>query len=518
MGIKGQSSRGKGQDMLTVYNTLTRKLEAFEPIHPPFVGMYVCGPTVYDEPHLGHAKSYVSFDIVVRFLRAQQYKVRYVQNITDVGHLLGDSQEGEDRILKKARLERLEPVEVAQKYERHFFRDMDRLNCLRPDISCRATGHIPEMLELVQKLIDRGFAYESAGNVYFDVDKFTGYGKLSGRKLEELKEGVRVDTAEGKKHPFDFALWKKADAGHLMQWPSRWGRGFPGWHLECSAMSMKYIGESLDIHGGGLDNQFPHHECEIAQSEAATGKPFVKYWLHNNMVTVDGQKMSKSLGNFATIDDLLKKYDAMTVRFFILQGHYRSPQDFSPDALGAAQKGFARLLKTVQSLRERTGDRTLSPSTAGANETTGAPQAAAEDFEGRWKEIRGRFFEHMENDFSTSGGISILFELAKEANDALAVKAEPGSINDNLKAADLKAADALFAELGESILGFSFADQDAVSGSGKTEREVLDFVVSLRSKLRTQKLWAMSDEIRDALSKLGIVIEDGKDGSKWSRG
>jgi cysteinyl-tRNA synthetase len=497
MGIKRQyrigiSCTGKGKIMLTVYNTLTRKLEAFEPIHPPFVGMYVCGPTVYDEPHLGHAKSYVSFDVIVRFLRALRYKVRYVQNITDVGHLLGDGQEGEDRILKKARLEKLEPVEVAQKYERHFFRDMDRLNCLRPDISCRATGHITEMIDLVATLIGRGFAYEAEGNVYFDVKRFAEYGKLSGKRLEDLKEGVRVEAAEGKRHPFDFALWKKADAGHLMQWPSKWGRGFPGWHLECSAMSMKYIGESLDIHGGGLDNQFPHHECEIAQSEAATGKPFVKYWLHNNMVTVDGQKMSKSLGNFVAIDDLLRKYNAMTVRFFILQGHYRSPQDFSPDALEAAHKGFARLSKTVQSLREKTGDGSIPP----------------DSLDGRWKDIRSRFFAHLENDFNTSGGISVLFELAKETNDMLGSDAAE---------ADLKAASSLFAELGESILGFSFADPDAGSGSGRGEKDVLDFVVALRSRLRTQKLWALSDEIRDALSKLGIVIEDGKDGSKWSK-
>jgi cysteinyl-tRNA synthetase len=454
------------------------------------VGMYVCGPTVYDEPHLGHAKSYISFDVVVRFLRALGYKVRYVQNITDVGHLLGDQQEGEDRILKKARLEQLDPVEVAQKYERHFFRDMDRLNCLRPDISCRATGHIPEMLELVQTLIIRGFAYEAEGNVYFDVNRFAEYGKLSGKRLEDLKEGVRVEVAEGKRHPFDFALWKKADAGHLMQWPSRWGRGFPGWHLECSAMSMKYLGESLDIHGGGLDNQFPHHECEIAQSEAATGKPFVKYWLHNNMVTVDGQKMSKSLGNFVTVSELLQKYNAMTVRFFILQGHYRSPQDFSPEALDAAQKGFARLSKTVQSLREKTGE----------------GRVTLDSLEGRWKDIRTRFFAHLENDFNTSGGISVLFELAKEVNDMLGA---------NPAVEVLKSADCLFSHLGEAILGFSF---DAVeSGSSRTEKDVLDFVVELRSKLRVQKLWAMSDEIRDALSKLGIVIEDGKDGSRWSR-
>ena len=277
---------------LHVYNTLSRKKEPFIPLQAPFVGMYVCGPTVYDDPHLGHAKSYVSFDVIFRFLKERGYKVRYVQNITDVGHLLGDNQDGEDRVLKKARLEKLEPIEIAQKYENHFFRDMDRLNCLRPDISCRATGHLPEMIELVEILLEKGFAYEVDGNVYFDVSKFPEYGKLSGRRVEELMEGVRVDVAKDKRNPTDFALWKKADPGHLMQWNSPWGRGFPGWHLECSVMSMKYLGESIDIHGGGLDNQFPHHECEIAQSEAATGHPYVKYWLHNNMVTVDFEQVT----------------------------------------------------------------------------------------------------------------------------------------------------------------------------------------------------------------------------------
>jgi cysteinyl-tRNA synthetase len=481
----------KGLKMLTVYNTLSRRKETFEPIHPPFVGMYVCGPTVYDEPHLGHGKSYVAFDVVVRFLRASGYKVRYVQNITDVGHLLGDEQEGEDRILKKARLERIEPVEVAQKYERHFFRDMDKLNCLRPDISCRATGHIPEMLELIRTLVDRGFAYEADGSVYFAVDKFAEYGKLSGRRLEDLKEGVRVEKAEGKRQPFDFALWKKADASHLMQWASPWGRGFPGWHLECSVMSMKYLGESLDIHGGGLDNQFPHHDCEIAQSEAATGKPFVKYWLHNNMVTVNGQKMSKSLGNFTMLTELFQKYHPMTIRFFILQGHYRSPQDFSGEALDAAQKGFAKLAKTVRALREKTGRESVPPASV----------------EGRWKEVQSQFFETLDDDFNTSGGISLLFELVKDANDMLASDASPE---------DLKNAERLFSRLGEDILGFSFDASDAERSGGRIETKVLDFAVALRNKLRAEKMWALADEIRDSLDKIGVVIEDGKEGSKWS--
>ncbi len=336
--------------MLKIYNTLTKTKEKFVPLNPPFVGIYVCGPTVYDDPHLGHAKSYVSFDVVIRFLRASGYKVRYVQNITDVGHLLGED-EGEDRVQKKARLEKLEPVEIAQKYERIYFNYMDLLNCLRPDISCRATGHIPEMIDIVKILLDKGFAYQTDGNVYFDISKFKEYGKLTGRKVEELLHGTRVQTADDKRHAADFALWKKADDLHIMKWNSPWGEGYPGWHLECSVMSMKYIGPTLDIHGGGLDNQFPHHECEIAQSEAATGEQFVRYWMHNNMVSVEDQKMSKSLGNSITIEDLIENYDPMTVRFFILQGHYRSPQVFSKEALNAAQKGYQRLLRNIKKIR-----------------------------------------------------------------------------------------------------------------------------------------------------------------------
>jgi cysteinyl-tRNA synthetase len=476
--------------MLTVYNTLSRKKEAFEPLHPPMVGMYVCGPTVYDDPHLGHAKSYISFDIVVRFLRASGYRVRYVQNITDVGHMLGDGQDGEDRILKKAKLEKLEPVEIAQKYERHFFRDMDELNCLRPDISCRATGHIPEMLDLVQALVKKKMAYEARGNVYFDVKEFSGYGRRSGRKLDELKEGVRVDVAEGKKNPFDFALWKKADPEHLMQWNSPWGRGFPGWHLECSVMSMKYIGESIDIHGGGLDNQFPHHECEIAQSEAATGKPFVKYWLHNNMVTVNGQKMSKSLGNFTTIEALLEKYRPMTLRFFILQGHYRSPQDFSDEALEAAQKGFERLSRTAASVRERLGVHT-------------GPAPAPD---GLLLELKNRFFERMEDDFDTAGALSVLFELVKQANDELTVATAPAA---------LAQMDGLFTELGETVLGLKFSDSPG-KGGDKTDG-LMQILIALRRRFKEQKDWASADLIRDGLKAAGIALEDGRDGTTWRR-
>ena len=478
--------------MLRIYNTLTKSKEEFKPIHPPFVGMYVCGPTVYDDPHLGHAKSYVSFDVILRFLKAEGFKVRYVQNITDVGHLLGDDEEGEDKVLRKARIEKLEPVEIAQKYERHFFRDMDRMNCLRPDISSRATGHIPEMIELVQRLLEKEYAYESEGDVYFDVSKFADYGKLSGRRVEDLKEGSRVEVAAGKHRAADFALWKKADASHLMQWPSPWGRGFPGWHLECSVMSMKYLGDSIDIHGGGLDNQFPHHECEIAQSEAVTDKPFVKYWLHNNMVTVDGQKMSKSLGNFVTLEALIDKYDPMTVRFFILQGHYRSPQDFSDQALEGAQKGFERLTAAVTAAREKTGDRSIE------TDALGSP----------WQEYRDRFFAFMEDDFKTSGAITVLFDLVKEFNEMTEAGIEPdGAV----------AISTLFGHLGGEILGLHFDAPGQEQEDGTLEGRLVEYLIALRRRFREAKEWSKADEIRDRLVEMGVVLEDGKEGTRWKK-
>lgn len=470
--------------MLQVYNTLSKQKEPFVPLRPPFVGLYVCGPTVYDEPHLGHAKSYVSFDVIVRFLRASGYRVRYIQNITDVGHLLGNADEGEDRIIKKAKLEKLEPMEIAQKYEIRYFIDMDLLNNLRPDISCRASGYIPEMIELVQTLLDKGFAYSADGNVYFDISKFSGYGKLSGRKVEDMIEGVRVDVARGKKHAADFALWKKADPEHIMQWNSPWGKGYPGWHLECSVMSMKYLGESIDIHGGGLDNQFPHHECEIAQSEAATGKPFVKYWLHNNMVTMDGQKMSKSLGNFKSLPLLFHEYDPMTIRFFILQGHYRSPQDFSDEALKAAQKGFQRLSKTVQSIQ--------SP----------APQTT--ELKDPWNQFRKQFFEYMDDDFNTAGAVSVLFDMVKEVQKLI----------DDPVDSEMEQAARLFQELGEDVLGLKFKLKTDQS-SGALESDLVEYLLELRASFRTDKNWQASDAIRDRLQEMGIIIEDGKDGVRW---
>jgi cysteinyl-tRNA synthetase len=451
--------------MLMVYNTLTKKKEPFVPIHPPFVGMYVCGPTVYDDPHLGHAKSYISFDVIFRFLRAERFKVRYVQNITDVGHLLGEGDEGEDRVLKRARVEKLEPMEIAQKYENHYFRDMDLMNCLRPDISCRASGHIPEMIELVDILLKKGYAYEVHGNVYFHIPKFKEYGKLSGRRIEDLFEGARVQVAEGKKHPADFALWKKADAEHIMQWSSPWGKGYPGWHLECSVMSMKYLGESVDIHGGGIDNQFPHHECEIAQSEAASGKPFVKYWLHNNMVTVDGQKMSKSLGNFTTLQELFVKYDPMTVRFFILQGHYRSPQDFSDSALEAAEKGFQRLSNAVVSLQDRIQEKSGEEG----------------PFEGEWSDIKNRFFQFMEDDFNTSGAIAVLFDLVKRVSDLSEEKA-------------IVSAQRLFTYLGEDILGLHFGLLPQPLKGSNLENDLMNLLIDLRREFRERKEWERADQ------------------------
>ena len=340
---------------LKIYNTLTKQKEIFIPFKKGRVGIYVCGPTVYDHPHIGHAKSYISFDVIVRYLRHLGYKVRYVQNITDVGHLTDNADAGEDKIEKRAKLEQVEPMELVEMYMRSYYEDMDALNNLRPDISPRATGHIPEQIELVEKLIDKGFAYEANQSVYFDVSKLKDYGKLSGRKLDEQESGARIEINPEKKHPADFALWKKAGAGHIMKWNSPWGVGFPGWHLECSVMSMKYLGETFDIHGGGIENVFPHHECEIAQSETANELPFARYWMHNNMVTVEGQKMGKSLGNFVTLKDAFKLFSPLTIRFFVLNTHYSSPIDYSNEALDAADKGLERLHNTIRNLRERLG-------------------------------------------------------------------------------------------------------------------------------------------------------------------
>ncbi|MEG0498926.1 MAG: cysteine--tRNA ligase, partial [Alistipes sp.] len=354
------------KSQFTLYNTLTRRKEEFEPINPPHVGIYVCGPTVYGDPHLGHARPAVTFDLLFRYLRSLDYKVRYVRNITDVGHLEHDADEGEDKIAKKARLEQLEPMEVAHYYTERYHQAMEALNVLTPSIEPYASGHIIEQIEFVKKILDAGYAYEANGSIYFDVEAYNKkyqYGRLSGRNLDDMLTNTReLDGQSDKRHSFDFALWKRAAPEHIMRWPSPWGDGFPGWHMECSAMSTRYLGERFDIHGGGMDLMFPHHECEIAQSAAALGHDSAKYWMHNNMVTINGQKMGKSLGNFITLEELFEgthklltqPYSPMTIRFFVLQAHYRSTLDFSNEALQAAEKGLDRLMKGVETLTKIT--------------------------------------------------------------------------------------------------------------------------------------------------------------------
>lgn len=480
---------------LKVHNTLTRAKEGFTPQVPGFVRMYVCGPTVYGHSHLGHAKSYVSFDVVVRYLRYSGYKVLYVQNITDVGHLLGDTNEGEDRLLKQGKLEQKHPMEIAEAYTHSYFEDMDALNVLRPDISPRATGHITEQIDIINQLIKKELAYESNGSVYFDVGKFAGYGKLSGRTVEELEAGARVEIKTEKRHPADFALWKKAEPEHIMRWPSPWGVGFPGWHVECSAMSMKYLGESFDIHGGGLENQFPHHECEIAQSEGATGKPFVKYWLHNNMVTVNGQKMGKSLGNFTTLKDAFNKWRPQVIRFFILQSHYRSTLDFSAEAVEGAAKGLERLTNTVRNIRE--------------NAKTGTTSGTASPID--LAAYKARFLEAMDDDFNTPQAIAVLFDASREMNQLLASDAK-------VDVRALQQWEAFFNELGGGVLGMSFMDHASAGAHGASGTDdLLKLFIELRQTARTEKLWSLSDKIRDGLAKLGITLEDKKEGTTWKR-
>lgn len=478
---------------LHLYNSLSRKKEEFVPLHSTYVGMYVCGPTVYGHSHVGHAKSYVSFDVILRYLRYLGFTVKYVQNITDVGHLLGDTDEGEDRMLKQSKLEQKHPMEIAEYYTHSYFEDMDALGIVRPDISPRATGHIIEQIELIKTLIAKGYAYEANGSVYFDVTKDPDYGKLSGRSTDEAEAGTRVDVKKEKRHPSDFALWKKAAPEHIMQWPSPWGLGFPGWHIECSAMSMKYLGDSFDIHGGGIDNQFPHHECEIAQSEGATGKPFVKYWLHNNLVTVNGQKMSKSLGNVIVLKDAFKQYDPLVVRFFILQSHYRSTLDFTHEALQGAAKGLEKLHHTLRNVR--LAMKTPAPSS---------------NMLPNLEEYKHQFLAAMNDDFNTPQAIAVLFDAAKEINSALS----PNQVD--LKT--LQAIESFFLESGGTILGIIPPDVGTrAGGDGSIEADLIQLILDLRSEIRAQKLFALSDTIRERLHRLGIVVEDKKDSVTWRR-
>lgn len=479
---------------LQVYNTLNRQKERFQPIHDGSVGMYVCGPTVYGHSHLGHAKSYVSFDVIVRYLRHLGYKVLYVQNITDVGHLTDDADEGEDKLVKQARIDRIHPMQLAETYTQSYFEDMEALNVTRADIVPRASGHITEQITMIQKLLDRRLAYEANGSVYFDVRRFAGYGKLSGRTVEELNAGARVEVNEEKRHPADFALWKKADPGHIMRWPSPWSEGYPGWHIECSAMSTKYLGDSFDIHGGGLENQFPHHECEIAQSEGATGKPFVRYWLHNNMVTVDGRKMGKSLGNFLTLKDAFTRWNPQVVRFFILQSHYRSTLDFSDAALEGAAAGFEKLANTIRNLRER---------------IAGAPEAG-EHIDIDLARHSEAFAGAMDDDFNTPQAIAVLFELAREVNHALASEKPYAR-------ASLEAINSFFAMHAGAILGISTDASTRSPDQEELVNSLVGFLIAIRGEIREQKLWALSDTIRDGLAKRHIALEDKKTGTSWKR-
>jgi len=490
--------------MLKVYNSLGRELQEFEPLHDNFVGIYVCGPTVYGHSHVGHAKSYVSFDVVVRYLRYLGYQVRYVQNITDVGHLTDDADQGEDKVGVRARQMGIQPMEVAEKYTRSYFEDMDALNVQRPDICPRATGHIPQQIELVRTLLDKGHAYEVEGNVYFDVQSFPDYGKLSGRSLDEMMEGERVEARGEKRHPADFALWKKAEQGHIMRWDSPWSVGFPGWHVECSAMSMEYIGPTLDIHGGGIENIFPHHEDEIAQSEAAirrtADEPFVRYWLHNNMVTVNGQKMGKSLGNFITLKDafageppLGKPVRPMAIRYFILTSHYRSPLDFSVEALDGAEKALQRIENTVGRVRRRV---------EGAPEGE-VPDEVSELVQGAKEES----LAEMDNDFNTAGAIGALNTFTRDVNRLL-------DAGEALSREALQAIGDLYDELGGAILGI-VTEETGVQAGGELTADLVDTLLEVRTQLRDKNDYDLADTIRDRLEELDIEVQDSPEGPTW---
>ncbi len=467
-----------------------------------WVGIYVCGPTVYGHAHLGHAKSYVSFDVLVRYLRYLRYSVTYVQNITDVGHLTDDADEGEDKLIVAAKKERKHPMALAEYYTRSYFEDMDRLNCVRPDISPRASGHMVEQIELVKTLLKKGYAYEVNGSVYFDVSKFEDYGKLSGRNVDEMLAGARVEVSPEKRKPADFALWKRAEPNHIMQWPSPWGPGFPGWHLECSVMSMKYLGKTIDIHGGGLENQFPHHECEIAQSEAANGTQFVRCWLHNNMITVDSQKMGKSLDNFITLkqafsgahERLTRSYDPLAVRQLILNSHYRSPLDFSDAALFAAQSGSQKITETVKAVRKR-----MSTASEGQVDKEMAEQL---------KKMREKFEAAMNDDLNTSVALSVLFELVRLAQKLLD--------DSGTTVGTLNLVEVLFDRLGGEVLGIV---KDEYPPTGLADDEVMDKLVNVliqqRNEARNNRDFDKADEFRDKLSEIGIVLEDTLGGTEW---
>lgn len=484
-----------------LYNSLTRSREKFEPLNPPNVGLYVCGPTVYGDPHLGHARAAITFDVVIRYLEYAGYKVRYVRNITDVGHLENEEDEsGEDKIAKKARLEQVEPMEIVQFYTNRYHDGIDALNCKRPGIEPTATGHIIEQIKLVEKILDNGLAYEVNGNVYFDLEKYSksnDYGKLSGKVLEDLQAGSRgTEGMDEKRNPHDFALWKRAEPEHIMRWDSPWGEGFPGWHVECSTMSTKYLGETFDIHGGGLDLQFPHHEAEIAQCRGATGKDPARYWMHNNMITIDGAKMSKSAGNFITLEQLFsgdhpllgKAYPPMAARFLMLQSHYRSKIDFSDSALDAAEKGYNRLMNTLSLLDEM-------------------------DFEGAGKtgtldnEIEGycdECYKTMSDDFNTAQTLAALFELSSVINSI-----HHGQLKqDRISGKVFQRMASVFRDFVTGVLGLKKIEK---AEDAKTD-QLIELLIEMRALARARKDFDTADKIRDDLAEIGIRLKDGKSG------
>lgn len=481
-----------------IYNTLTRKKEVFEPLHPPHVGLYVCGPTVYGDPHLGHARPAITFDLLFRYLKFIGFKVRYVRNITDVGHLENDADEGEDKIEKKARLEQLEPMEIAQYYTLRYHKAMEALNVLPPSIEPRASGHIIEQIEMAKTILRNGFAYESNGSLYFDVEKYNKhyqYGQLSGRNIEELLENTRQLEGQQEKHrSYDFALWKKAAPEHLMKWPSPWSQGFPGWHLECSAMSIKYLGKEFDIHGGGMDLLFPHHECEIAQNTAAEGTPAVNYWMHNNLITINGQKMGKSLGNFITLEEFFtgnhplldQPYSPMTIRFFILQSHYRSTVDFSNEALQASEKGLKRLLEAYNMIEKIEANTT---STVDLNS------------------LRKKCFDALNDDLNSPILIAHLFEAARLINAAT-------NGSEKMTSEEKTNMKSIFDDFLFTILGIK-NETPASDLRSETLAKVVDILLTIRQEAKQKKNWEMADRIRNELIALGFEIKDTKDGFEW---
>ena len=481
---------------IKIYNTLSRKKEEFKSIIKNHVGLYVCGPTVYGDPHLGHARPAITFDVVFRYLNHSNYKVRYVRNITDAGHLENDAEEGEDKIAKKARLEALEPMEVVQFYTISYHKAMNALNCLPPSIEPRATGHIIEQIEMVKQILKNGFAYEVNGSIYLDVNKYNKkypYGTLSGRNIEDTLEGTRVlDGQSEKKSAVDFAIWKKATSEHIMRWSSPWGEGFPGWHMECSAMSEKYLGKTFDIHGGGMDLVFPHHEAEIAQSNACNNCNPVNYWMHNNMITVDGKKMGKSLGNFinleeffnGTHDKLDRAYSPMTIRFFILQAHYRSTIDFSNVALQAAEKGLKKLMNAMETLQS------LTSSDSSTYDVSG---------------LEKKCYESINDDFNTPIVIAHLFDGVRIINSVKDGK-------ESLKPSDVEKLKSIFNIFVNDILGLVATKKS--SGKDLTN-EIMELVLQLRGNAKKNKDFNTADLIRDELDKVGIQIKDSREGSSW---